>query len=69
MGRERLDKSERSAFVEGLVARFGHEQQYIRAKMRDCNDVPRFLANLENAHKQTSKSKLNFGPGASRSEK
>ncbi len=69
MGEERLSSSDRTKLVKGLVERFGHEQKYIRAKMGDCDDVPRFLANLEKAHQQTAKSTLRFGPESSKLSK
>ncbi len=54
-----------SEMAEEVVRRFGTAQRDIRAKMRACDDVPRFIRNVENAHRQTARSTLRFGPGPS----
>ena len=50
--------------IERLGQQFGSPGD-IQARMRPCDDVPRFIRKIENAHQQTTHSKLRFGPGSS----
>ena len=48
--------------VQKVVRQFGAAGTEIRIPMRQCNDVPIFIENMEKAHKQTANSTLRFGP-------
>ena len=52
--------------VKEIAQRFGAGEQDLRVRMRDCDDVPRFIQKVERAHQQTAKSKLRFGPAPSK---
>jgi len=58
-----------SQMAEHLVRRFGTWGEDIRISMRDCDDVPRFIQKLEQAHQETAKSTLHFGPRPSQPPK
>jgi len=51
-----------SRMAQDLVRRFGTSGEEIRVPMRPCDDVPRFVRRIEQAHLETAKSSLRFGP-------
>ena len=62
-----LEPSRASQMAQRVVRRFGAAGAGIRVHMRDCDDVRRYIQNMESAHRQTAQSTLRFGPPASQS--
>jgi len=48
--------------AQTIVGKFGSDEQGIRVRMRASDDVPRFIKKMKDAHQQTAKSTLRFGP-------
>jgi hypothetical protein len=48
--------------AQKVVQQFGASAKEIRVPMRTCDDVPRFIEKMDNAHRQTAHSTLRFGP-------
>ena len=48
-----------SPVAQQIIRRFGQE---VRIPMRQCDDVPRYVQKIEDAHQQTAHSTLHFGP-------
>jgi hypothetical protein len=58
----RRDGRVRSSELVSLLRRtFGSEVRDVSVKMRECQDVPRFLKKFDAIQKRTAKSKLHFG--------
>jgi len=55
------EAKERIRLARLLRRTFGSEVREVTVKMRDCQDVPKFLKKLDVIQKRTAKSKLHFG--------
>ncbi len=57
-----------SKLAEQMIRQFGAERKSIKIPMRKCEDVPRFIEKMEEAHRKTAGSKLRFGPPEEQTE-
>ena len=53
--------------AQEIIRQFGTAGPEVRAPMRDCDDVPRFIKRLQEAHRRTANSTLRFGPPTTQS--
>lgn len=64
-GCDMKDESEKFAcpqMAKAVLKEFGRSAKTVTVEMRACDDVPKFVEMLQNAHRRTAESTLRFGP-------